>query len=394
MIGTYGGGGMTGSYDCIDSALLGDVERRFYRTVCDFVNREIRSREQLEDKDGRFLKSIIEKLGELGWLGCGFDNDGLVGGAGLVALLYVELAKGSAGLTLGIYAHMVLACSSLYFLGTEQQKKAWLLPALRGKKTGCFAYAEPGAGADVKSVTTRAEKTSDGYIINGTKQYITNAPFADFMVVVAKTPGSRGKNELGLFYVDSHAGGIAVGPRAHKLGMEPSEMAEVVFEDCRVSPEHRLDRKGAGFFDLTDTLDLGRIAVGAFAVGLARAALDAALSYTRERIQFGLPISKQQYIRFTLAEMATRTAAAWQITRYAAEKFDAGRPSATEASMAKLAATTACSYVCERALHVCGAFGYMLTSPVQRYYRDCKALEFAEGTCEIQRELIARAIGL
>jgi len=216
----------------------------------------------------------------------------------------------------------------------------------------------------------------------------------DVMVVVAASAPGQGMKGLSLFIVERGTPGVAVGTPLGKLGMGASPMAEIVFDGCRVPAANRLGAENQGFLRALKVLSLGRVASAAFGVGLGQAALDAAAAYARERVQFGQAIAKHQFVRFTLAEIATRLEAAWQLTLHAARLIDAGSPFDREASMAKLFASETCTWACERALHLSGAQGYMRESPAQRFYRDCKVLELGEGTSEIQREMIARSLGI
>jgi alkylation response protein AidB-like acyl-CoA dehydrogenase len=376
------------------AALLDNTEVQLHDAVRAFVDREIVPHAAAWDRTGRYPRELFARLGELGWLGTAFPDEvgGSGGGSVLYALCCRELARGSAGVALGIYVHTALACGAVHHLGSDTQRKRILPAALRGERIGCWAYAEPGAGSDVASVRTRARKDGDEYVLDGSKLYITNAPIADFAVLVASTAPERGLKGLSLFVLDLGRPGVRVGRPMEKLGMGASEMAEIVLEDCRVTEAERLGPEGTGFLQAMKVLTLGRIAAAAFGVGLGGAAHETALAHARERIQFGGPLLRQQFVRFTLADMATRLEAAWQLTLYAARLADAGRPHGTEASMAKLFATETCTWACERALHLCGAQGYMLESAAQRFYRDCKVLEWGEGTSEIQRETIARAL--
>lgn len=378
----------------MSDALLGSEEAQFRDAVRAFVAREVAPHAAAWDRAERYPRELFARLGELGWLGTAFPEGvgGSGGGSVLYALLCTELARGSAGAALGVYVHTALACAAVLHLGGDEQRRRILPPALRGARIGCWAYAEPGAGADVASVGTRARRDGDWYVIDGSKLYITNATFADFAVVVASTAPERGVKGLSLFVVDLPTAGVRVGAPMEKLGMGASETAEIVFDGCRVPASALLGREGTGFVEALKVLTLGRIAAAAFGVGLGRAALEAALAHARERVQFGGPLIRQQFVRFTIADMATRIEAAWQLTLHAARLADAGRPHATEASMAKLLSSETCTWACERALHLSGAQGYMRASAVQRFFRDCKVLELGEGTSEIQRETIARAL--
>lgn len=374
-----------------DPTLAPDVVQ-FREALRAFVEKEIKPNATRWDHGERYPTELFKTVGDLGWLGTAFPEE--VGGSGGGALHYAvmcaELARGSAAIALGIYVHTALAGGALLHLGTTEQK-ARLLPAmLRGEKIACWAYAEAGAGADVSTVSTRARRDGEDYVLNGAKLYITNSPFADIMIVVAATVPELGMKGLSLFIVERASKGLSVGAPLKKLGMGASEMAEIVFTDCRVPSRDRLGPEQGGLIAALKVLSLGRIASAAFGVGLGRAALEEAAAHTRQRVQFGKPLVAQQFIRFTLADMATRLEAAWQLTLHAARLVDSGLPFDQAASMAKLFASETGTWACERCLHLCGAQGYMRESAAQRLYRDCKVIELGEGTSEIQREMIAR----
>lgn len=378
----------------MSDAGLADDEAQLQEAVRSFTAREIAPHAAEWDRAGRYPRELLRRLGDLGWLGITFPEEvgGSGGGSVLYALTCRELARGSAGVALGMYVHTALACAAVRHLGSVEQRGRILPAALRGERIGCWAYAEAGAGSDVASVRTRARREGEGYVLDGSKLYITNAPFADFAVLVASTAPEDGIKGLSLFVVELDQPGVTVGRPMEKLGMGASEMAEIVLEGYRAAEEDRLGPEGTGLLAAMKVLTLGRIAAAAFGVGLGRAASEAALAHVCERVQFDAPLIRQQFVRFTLADMATRLEAAWQLTLHAARLADVGRPHGTEASMAKLFSTETCTWVCERALHLCGAQGYMLESAAQRFYRDCKVLELGEGTSEIQRETIARAL--
>jgi alkylation response protein AidB-like acyl-CoA dehydrogenase len=376
--------------------MLSDVESAFRDSVRAFVKREIEPNAQRWDRAARTPRELFARLGALGLLGTAFPEDVGGGGGGAVqyALLASELARGSAGVALGTYVHTALACGAIHHLGDDEQRRRLLPGALSGARIGCWAYAEAGAGSDAACIATRARREGSSYLLDGSKLYITNAPLADFAVVVASTSPERGLKGLSVFVVDTKAAGVRVGAHMEKLGMGASEMAEIVLDGERVDERARLGPQDSGFVLALKVLTLGRIAAASFAVGLGTAALEAALAHVRARTQFGQPLSKLQFVRFTIAEMSTRLEGAWQLTLEAARLADQGRPHGKEASMAKLLATEVCTWACERGLHLQGAQGYMLESPAQRFYRDCKVLELGEGTSEIQKETIARALEL
>ncbi len=376
-------------------ALINQEQAQFVESVRGFVDAEIVPNATKWDLAESYPKDLLQRFGELGWLGVAIPEayGGSGGGSVMYALLCAELARGSAAIALGFYVHTALASSALVHLGDEAQQKRWLPGAVSGDKVGCWAYAEPNAGADVSTVSTRAVRDGDGYVINGTKMYITNSPFADFMVVVAMTQPELGLKGLSVFVVDADTPGVTVSTPLNKLGMGASEMAEIVFDNCRIPAVNRLGPEEAGFIRSLKVLTLGRIASAAFGVGLGRAAMQETQVYCAQREQFGGPLTANQFIRFTIADMATRLEASWQLCLHSARLADAGQPHDREASMAKLFATETCTWACERALHLCGAQGYMKESAVQRFYRDCKVLEIGEGTSEIQRETIFRQLG-
>ena len=361
---------------------LSEEQIQFRDSARRYVEAEIAAHATEWDHDETYPRELFQKFGEMGWLGVAVPEScgGSGGGSVHYALLCAELAKGSAAIALGYYVHTALATSAVVHLADDEQRNRWLPGLVSGEKIGCWAYAEPNAGADVSTVTLKAEKNGDEYVLNGSKLYITNSPFADYMVVVAMTNPTLGLKGMSLFLVESDNPGVSVGKPLKKLGMGASEMAEIVFEDCHVPVTSMLGPEEMGFIRALKVLTLGRIASAAFGVGLGRAAMAESKTYCEQRKQFGGPLTANQFVRFTLADMATRLEAGWQLCLHSARLADAGLPHDKEASMAKLFATEACTWVCERALHLSGAQGYMSESPVQRFYRDCKVLEIGEGT--------------
>lgn len=371
---------------------LSEEEIAFRDSVRQFTERRIAPHATRWDLEERYPRELFQEAAALGWLGLGFPEEygGSGGGATLFALLCAELTRGSAAIALGLYVHTALAASAILHLGTPEQKARHLPAALAGRRIGCWGYAEAGAGADISRVQTRARREGEDYVLDGAKLYITNSPFADFMVIVAQTTPGRGLKGMSLFIVERDTPGVRVGAPFRKLGMGASEMAEIVFDGARVPAGNRLGSENLGFIEELKVLSLGRVASAAQGVGLGRAALEEALRYCRQRMQGEQAITGHQFVRFTLADMATRLEAAWQLTLRAARLVDAGSDYDGAASMSKLFATETCTQVCERALHLCGAQGYMRESAAQRFYRDCKVFEIGEGTSEIQRETIFR----
>jgi|APSaa5957512622_1039677.scaffolds.fasta_scaffold10863_3 butyryl-CoA dehydrogenase len=357
-----------------------------------FVKNEIRPYAQKWDEEEECPLEIFEKLGELEYLKAGFPES--VNGVGETVdlLLLIEgLAAGSAGVALSVYVHMGLACAVLEALGNEAQVEKYLKPALQGKKIGCWAYAEPDAGADVTSVQLRAKEDGDNYILNGSKIYITNGTIADFVVVVVKTSELPGLKGISLFIVEKNQNGFSA-LEMKKMGMRSSKLAELVFNDCIVPKGQLLGPLNSGFRSAIKVLSKGRAIAAAFAVGIADEALKQTVEYVKNRQQGGAPLINNQFIRFTLADMKTRLEASRLLAYSAARLIDQGDPFDLECSIAKLYATETATWVCERALHLHGAYGYMMDSDIQRFYRDCKVLELGEGTSEIQREMISQAL--
>ncbi len=375
---------------------LSDEQRELQRALREFVAAEIVPLAAECDASEHFPRELFPKLGDLGYLGIGFPEKwGGVGGSPLdYAILCEELAYGSAGIALGIYVHMALACSALEHFAADPLREQWLGPALRGERIGAWAFAEAGAGSDAGSIATRAVAEGDDYVINGSKLFITNGPIADFLVVVASTAPEKRLKGLSLFLVECDRPGFRVASSLSKLGVRASEMGELVFEDCRVPAMNRIGPEHVGFLASLSTLTLGRIASAAFATGVARAAYEATLAHAGNRIQFGQPIGSFQAVRFGIADMATQIEASRLLCHRAAIAAERGLAHGREASMAKLFATEACTKIVERALHYHGASGFMSESPIQRYYRDCKVFELGEGSSELQRNMIAGELGL
>jgi len=377
---------------------LSPEQRELQRTLRELVAKEIAPIAAACDAEERYPRELFPRLGELGYLGLRFPEE--VGGSGGTnldyAILCEELAYGSDGIALGVYVHVALACAALEAFGSETLRQKWLPPALRGEKIGAWAFAEAGAGSDAGSIATRAvpDGAGDGYVLNGSKLFITNGPIADFLIVVASTAPEQRLKGLSLFLVERDRPGFRVAGSLSKLGVRASEMAELVFEDCHVPRENLLGREHRGFLDSLRTLTLGRIASAAFAIGVARAAFDLTLKHAGERVQFGQPIGSFQAVRFGIADMAVQIEAARLLCHRAAVAADRGLPHGRESNMAKLYATEACTRIVERALHYNGAAGFMSESPIQRFYRDCKVFELGEGSSELQRDMIARELGL
>lgn len=370
-----------------------EQQMAFKEQIDRFVDKEMRPHAKKWEEAQRCPREIFQKLAAMDCLATGFPE--AVGGTGGMTefLLMIEslASSGAAGAALSVYVHMALACAALARLADDEQKARYLMPALRGEKLGCWAYAEPNAGADVTAVQCQAKADGDDYVLNGSKLYITNGTFADFVVLVARTSPEPGLKGISLFIVDKDTPGFSRN-EMKKLGMHSSEMAELVFEDCRISGRQLLGPENVGFRSAIAVLSQGRTVAAAFCCGLAREALRQTVQHVNTRLTQGKPLSAQQFIRFTVADMGLKLEAARAMTYAAAWLIDQGKPFDTECSMAKLFASESATWICERALHLHGAQGYMMESDLQRFYRDCKVLEFGEGTSEIQREMIAASL--
>ncbi len=372
-----------------EQSLFRDAIRRFAEEEIAPIAREYDEREE-------FPLHVLKKLGELGYLGLRFPRE--MGGSGAdtvtAAIMAEELGYASPGIFLGIYVHVFLALNAIARFGSDSQKEAYLKPGIAGDKVGAWAFAEPDAGSDPGSMTTRAVVDGDGYRINGTKLYITNGSIADFVVVTAATDPERGIKGLSLFIVEKDAPGFSVPRRLHKLGVRASDTAELSFQDCWVDKSQILGEENVGFANAMRTLTEGRIVSAAFALGAGRAAFDQSLAHAKERVAFGQAIGKFQGIQWQFADMALELEAAKLLTWQAAWLADQGLPHIKESSMAKLYATEMCARITGQAVLLHGGSGYMMDSDVQRFYRDAKVMEIGEGTSHIQRNTIARQLGL
>ncbi len=285
-----------------------------------------------------------------------------------------------------------VVCGPLAAFGSDAQKERWLKPLARGDLLGCFCLTEPQTGSDAAAIATRADRRGEGCVVNGVKQFITTGANADVALVFAVTDKAAGRNGISGFVVDAKSPGFVVTRAEDKLGQRASDTAQITFEDCEVDAAALLGREGDGYRIALANLEGGRIGIAAQAVGMARSALDAALSYARERMAFGKPIAEHQAINFRLADMATEIEAARQLTWHAAALRDACEPCLKEASMAKLYASGMAERVASSALQIHGGYGYVADFPVERIYRDVRVCQIYEGTSDIQRRVIGRAL--
>ncbi len=372
-----------------------EQQRLFRDAVRNFAAKEIAPIARECDERGDFPPSLFQRLGDLGYLGVKFPVEYGGSDAGLVsgAIMAEEMSYASPGIFLGIYVNVYLALSAIAAFGTEAQKETYLRPAIAGRKIGAWGFAEPDAGSDPGGMKTRAVREGDGYVLNGSKILITNGDIADFLVVTAVTAPGQGLRGLSLVIVDKDAPGFSA-RRLSTLGMRAAHTAELSFQDCRVPAGNLLGEENSGFYNAIRTLTEGRVIASAFAVGLGRAAFDRGLEFAKQRMAFGQPVGQFQGIQWLFADLATRLEAARLLTYQAAWRSDRGLPYITESSMAKVFASETASDIAKNAVLVHGGAGYMMEHDIQRFYRDCMVLEIGEGTSHIQRNTIARQLGL
>jgi butyryl-CoA dehydrogenase len=346
------------------------------------------------DKDALYPESNIKKLAELGLLGIPFPEKYGGAGAGPIefAIVVEEVAKVCASTSAVYFVTTGLAGKPIYKFGNEEQRHRFTTPVARGEKIACFALTEESAGSDATALKTTATRTDGGYILNGSKIFITNGQEADIAVVFATIDKTLRHKGITAFLVEKGTKGYSVGKLEHKLGIRGSSTAELVFEDCFVPEENRLGAEGEGFKIAMAAIDSSRVSVAAQALGIAQGAFEKALAYASERKQFGKSISSFQAIQWMLADMATRIDAARLLVYRAAYLESIGEPFVKESCMAKLMAPEVAQFVCDRAIQILGGYGYVQDYPVERYYRDARICAIYEGTDEMQRITIARGL--
>jgi butyryl-CoA dehydrogenase len=346
------------------------------------------------DREHRFPAQQVKELAEMGLLGVAVSEE--FGGAGLDYLAYAiameEISRGCASTGVIMSAHNSLYCAPLEKFGTQEQKEQHLTPFASGQKLGCFGLSEPGNGSDAGAASTTARATSSGYVLNGTKAWITNAPEADQAIVFATTDKSLKHKGISAFLVPRNTPGFSIGKKEDKLGIRASPTANLIFEDCEIPAANLLGKEGDGFKIAMITIDAGRIGIAGQALGIAQASYDCAIAYAQTRKTFGTPLAKNPIIQTKLARMAMEIEAARLLTWKAAVEKDAGRPYTKLAAMAKLKASEAATMVSHQAIQVLGGMGYVSDMPAERHYRDARITEIYEGTSEIQHLVIAGAL--
>jgi len=346
------------------------------------------------DKEHHFPQDELRGLAELGAYGVAVPEE--LGGAGLdyvsLALVLEEIAAGDGGTSTVISVNNCPVCSIAMMYANDAQKEQWLRPLAQGKMLGAFCLTEPHAGSDASTLRTTATRDGDHYVLNGVKQFITSGKHADVAIVLAVTDKAAGKKGISAFWVPTKTPGYIVARLEEKLGQHSSDTAQILFENCRIPAQNLIGEEGQGYKIALSGLEGGRIGIASQSVGMARAAFEAALAYAKERTSFGQTLFEHQAVQFKLSDMATQIEAARQLIMHAASMKDAGKPCLKEAAMAKLFASEMAERVCSDAIQIHGGYGYVTDFPVERIYRDVRVCQIYEGTSDIQKILIARAL--
>jgi alkylation response protein AidB-like acyl-CoA dehydrogenase len=374
--------------------ILSEEQRLIRDTLRDFAREQLAPQAADWDKHSTFPREALQDLASLGVWGMAVAEQW--GGAGLdyltLAVALEEIAAGDGATSTIMSVQNSLICGILNRYGTDAQKERWLKGAASGKLLGCFCLTEPHTGSDAATIRTRAVKTGEGWTLNGVKQFITSGKNAQIAIVFAVTDPAAGKKGISCFCVPTDTKGYVVARIEEKLGQHASDTAQILFEDCLIGNDCLLGNAGDGYRIALSNLEAGRIGIAAQSVGMARAALEAALRYARERVTFGKPIIEHQAVNFRLADMATQVEVARQMVWHAASLRDANQPCLKEASMAKLFASEMAERVCSDAIQIHGGYGVVADFPVERIYRDVRVCQIYEGASDIQRLVIGRAI--
>ena len=374
--------------------LLSEDHQAVQDAVRQYVQAEIAPNAAAWDKSHQFPAAQLRGLAALGCYGVAVPTE--YGGAGLdylaLALMLEEIAAGDGATSTIVSVNNCPVCSILMAFGNEDQKQRFLKPLARGDMLGAFCLTEPHVGSEAGGLKTTALRDGDDYVLNGVKQFITSGKNGDVAIVMAVTDKAAGKRGISAFLVPTATPGYVVARIEDKMGQHASDTAQILFENCRVPVANRIGDEGQGLKIALSGLEGGRIGIASQALGMARAAFEAALAYAKERKAFGVPIFEHQAVQFKLADMATKIEAARQLIWHAASLKDAGRPCLKEAAMAKLMASEMAEAVCSGAIQVLGGYGYLSDFPVERIYRDVRVCQIYEGTSEVQKILIGRAL--
>ncbi len=375
---------------------LNEEQRMWQKTVHDFVAAEVKPKARDIDETATFNWDATRKMGPIGLLGLSIPEE--YGGAGVdaisAAIAIEELGWGCGSTALAIAAHNGLGTAPISLYASEELKKRWLPLVASGRgKLGSLALTEPGAGSDLQGgVRTRAEKVGNEWIINGSKMWCTNASIAEYIITLVRTNPAGGSRSLSMILVPTNTPGLRIAPAEKKMGLKGSPTHEVTYEDVRVPLDNLIGEANRGLHQTLATLDGGRISIGALSVGLAQAAYEAAIEYSKQRHTFGKPLAEHQAIQFMLADAATEIEAARLLIYRAAWLKQEGRPYSKEAAMGKLYATEMAERVSRNAIQIHGGYGYSREYPVERIYRDARLMTIGEGTSEMQRMVIARQV--
>ena len=374
--------------------ILTEEQRLIRDTARSYAREHIAPYAAQWDRDATFPAKALSGLAELGFYGMLVpeQHGGCDIGYVAAALVLEEIGVADAACSTIVSVTNSVGCMPLLQYGTAQQQRDFLSPLARGEKLAAFCLTEPQAGSDASGLKTRAERQGDSYVLNGTKQFITSGKNADLAIVFAVTDPAAGKRGISAFVVPTDTPGYRVASVEAKMGQRASDTCQIVFEHCSIPAVNLLGDEGQGYKIALGNLEGGRIGIAAQCIGIARAALEAATLYSREREAFAKPLAEHQAVAFKLADMATQIAAARQLTLHAAALKDAGEPCLSEASMAKLFASEMAERVCSDAIQIHGGYGYLQDFPVERYYRDVRACQIYEGTSEVQKMVISRAL--
>lgn len=369
---------------------LNEAQQQVKGIVRAYAEKHIRPQVEKYDEAEELPMEIIHELGEMGFLGITIPEE--YGGTGMSTLEYAtiveELSRVDPSIGLTIAAHNSLGMQHIFQFGNAEQIEKYVRPMAEGKHLAAWALTEPGSGSDAKAMLLKVEESEDGYILNGTKTFITNPTYSSAVVVMARSGRDKGKNNISAFIVEKGTPGYSIGKKLLKMGMHASDTAELVFEDCHIPKENIIGEPDTGFQQAMDVLDGGRISIAAMSVGIAQGAFDVAFKYAQERKTFGKPIIMHQSIGNKLADMSTEIEAARLLVMKSAEMKDAGKNYHLAASQAKLYASELCVRVANEAVQILGGYGYIREYPAEKYLRDSKLATIGEGTTEVQKLVI------
>ncbi len=374
---------------------LTEEQEQLRKEVRAFAEREVAPHVSEWDEKSEFPHKVVNKLGEMGLMGVIFPEE--LGGAGMGYVEYVlaveELSRVDGSVGIIVASHNSLCTNHIMIGGNDDQRKRWVTRLASGEWLGAWGLTEPGSGSDAGGMRTTAVRGDGGWVLNGSKTFITNGTYADCALVLAVTDKDKGtRGGISAFLIEKGTPGFRPGKKENKLGLRASDTAELIFENCVIPEENLVGAVGEGFKDSMRVLDGGRISIAALSLGMARGALDAAVKYATARKQFGKAISEFQAIQFKLADMATQLDAAWLLTMRAAQMKDKGQKVTMESAMAKLYASEAACRICDEGVQIHGGYGFIKDYPAEKFYRDVKLCTIGEGTSEIQRIVISREL--